>query len=195
MPLVLFETSESVIEFLWDIALAFFIVRIALAYFLLTFASGALLTYAFADRILPTALLSLTMSQSELLVLGLHVIIMAFWARLIIVYFEVPRVKSFRLAIGGVASVFMLLAEALIALLVYDHGHSSWVYAMEPSVKAAWVCSLVMFASLPAMMMVMEKPPTDECEKCHHPATSHGHEKKSITAAVPKVSKSGKPKA
>ena len=38
---VVFETTDSVIEVLWDIALAFFIVRLAFLYVVLTFVSSA----------------------------------------------------------------------------------------------------------------------------------------------------------
>lgn len=183
MGLVLFETSESVIELLWDIALAFFIVRIAFIYFLLTFTSGALLTYTFADRFLPATLFYISMSQSELLVLGLHLLLMAIWARFSIVYFEVPRVKGFRLAIGLVAGVFMFLAETLLGFLLYKHGYGGWILESEPEARWAWAASLAVFSLLPVMMTAVERAPTDECDKCHAP-TSHGHEKKSVTAAV-----------
>jgi len=183
MGLVLFETSESVIELLWDIALAFFILRIAFIYFLLTFTSGALLTYFFADRFLPATLFYISMEQSELLVLGLHLLLMTVWARFCIVYFEVPRVKGFRLAIGLVAGVFMFLAETLLGFVLYKYGHGGWILESEPEARWAWATSLAVFSLLPVMMTAVERVPTDECDKCHA-ATSHGHEKKSVTAAV-----------
>ena len=38
--MILFETTESVFEVLWDIALAIFILRIGFAYFFVAFTTG-----------------------------------------------------------------------------------------------------------------------------------------------------------
>ena len=43
--MILFETTESVIEILWDIVLAIYVVRVAFIYFLLNFLSCLLLSY------------------------------------------------------------------------------------------------------------------------------------------------------
>lgn len=184
MSLVLFETSESVIELLWDIALAFFILRIALAYFALVFASSILLSYALSDHLVPTTLLSPTLAHSELLALGSQALLMAFWARFAVVYFEVPRVLGFRLAIGFVAAAFLFAAEALVAFCASEQGLGGWMSGMEPAARLTWLGLLAAFALLPSLMMAAEKPVVDECEKCHYTATSHGQEKKPVTAAV-----------
>jgi len=43
--MILFETSTSVFELMWDIALALFIIRISFVYFLLSFLTGCIIAY------------------------------------------------------------------------------------------------------------------------------------------------------
>jgi hypothetical protein len=107
--MILFETSTSVFELLWDIVLAIFVIRIAFVYTLLSFGSGALIAWFRIAQLMPIN--HLTQPQSELITLPFWLLAITLWARFIIVTYEIPRVGGFRLGIGMLALVFMLFAE------------------------------------------------------------------------------------
>ncbi|KAF4781761.1 hypothetical protein HER10_EVM0003002 [Colletotrichum scovillei] len=118
----LFKTTDSVIEILWDVALAFFVVRIALSYFFFTFTATTLLswivcTYRQYLR-LPLVFVQqqqyLTTSQSDPFVLAvmlLQIVVGVVVVRYVVAVYDVPRVAWFRLAIGGLAAAFLAGAE------------------------------------------------------------------------------------
>lgn len=174
--LVLFETTESIIEVLWDIALALFIVRLSFVYFFLAFSTGTLLSYIIYTRLLPVHLL--TTPQSELALVPVMLVLTVAMARFIIVYYEIPRVSAFRLATGGVALFFMIVAELLLGGILYEEGHAAWILETDLQAGLAFGGLLVAFALMPTLMMFWENSGVDAVE------TSHGHEKKSILNAV-----------
>jgi hypothetical protein len=174
--LVLFETTESVIEILWDIALAFFIVRISFAYFLLAFTTGTLASYLVYTRLLPVH--HLTTPQSELAIIPVMLLLTVAWARILIVWYEIPRVRAFRLAIGGLAVGFMVLTEMVVALALYEEGVGAWILDTDAKAGAAFAGLLLAYGLMPTILMAFEHNP-DELE-----ALSHGHGKKSVLEAV-----------
>ena len=173
---VLFETTESVIEVLWDIALAFFIVRLGFIYFLVTFASGTLLSYLAYKQWMPVT--HLTTPQSELALIPFMLVLSGLWARYIIVHYEIPRVRGFRLAIGGMGLVFMVAAEFVTACVLYEEGHGGWLFETDLTAGVAFGVLLAAFALMPTFEMLFER------KEHEHEETYHGHEKKPITAAV-----------
>lgn len=176
---VLFETTESVIEILWDIALAFFIVRLGFIYFLVTFASGTLLSYLAYKQWMPV--MHLTTPQSELALIPFMLVLSSLWARYTIVHYEIPRVRAFRLAIGGMGLAFMVAAEFVTACVLYEEGHGDWLFETDLNAGVAFAVLLGAFALMPTIQMLFEN-------KEQEPAgTYHGHEKKPLTAAVPLV--------
>jgi hypothetical protein len=174
--MILFETSTSVFELLWDIALALFIIRLAFFYFLLSFISGCAIAYFRISQLQWIQLL--TQPQSELLTLPVWLLFMTLWARWIIVNYEVPRVGGFRLAIGGVALVFMLVAELLGGVLMYEEGWTEWVWETDPAAAGLGAVVLLLFGLLPLFLMAIE-PETDEMGEPYH-----GYESKPITNAL-----------
>jgi hypothetical protein len=176
MSLVLFETTESVIEVLWDIALAFFVIRIGLVYFLLAFSTGTLVSYLVCTELLPIR--HLTTPQSELAIVPIMLLLAAMWARFIIAYYEIPRVRSFRLAIGGLAAFFMVFAELLTAFIMYEEGIGDWILDTDVKAGLAFGGLLLAYGLMPAILMVWEKRPEEMYEM------SHGHGKKSMKDAV-----------
>lgn len=153
--LILFETTESVIELLWDIALAFFIVRLAFIYFILTFLSGIAITYLplAAPLLAPLLLLSSALTAS-----------------FTVSQWEVPAVAGFRLAIGGVAGVFM-------AVVV---GVGMWEAGLGASGEMGWGMMMGLlggFVVMPGLLMGFER-------REGRGETWHGHEEKRIGDAV-----------
>ncbi|OHE99509.1 hypothetical protein CORC01_05087 [Colletotrichum orchidophilum] len=170
----LFKTTDSVIEILWDVALAFFIVRIALAYFFLTFATSTLLSWIVytyhQNLVLP--LVSdqqqqqqhhLTTSQTGFVLAPiLQAIVGLVVARYIVVAYDVPRVAWFRLAIGGLAAAFLVSAAALLGLAMYmyegGYGRDCWVWEeMDWWVLAALLGGTGVFAVTPTALMGFER--------------------------------------
>jgi hypothetical protein len=174
--MILFETSTSVFELMWDIALALFIIRISFFYFLLSFFTGSLITFFRISRLQPIN--HLTQPQSEIICLPLFLIFNTLWARLIIVSYEVPRVGGFRLAIGGLALGFMLVAELLGGVWMYEKGWAEWIWETDPLAASLGASVLALFALMPFLLMGLEGV-TDEMGETHH-----GHENKPIVAAV-----------
>ena len=173
---VLFETTDSVIEVLWDVALAFFVVRIAFVYFALTCVSGLAASYLFYQRLLPVS--HLTTPQTELALLPLMLVLTTLWSRFIIVSYEIPKVTSFRIFIGTTALAFMVLAEFITGLVLYEGGHGDWILKTDVPAGLASVGVLIAFGLMPRIMMSFEGKPDDIGE------TSHGHEKKSVVDAM-----------
>jgi hypothetical protein len=150
-----FETTESVIEILWDIALAFFIVRLAIVYFALAFSAGVLFSYLTYARLLPLS--HATATQSTLLMIPLQLLVTLLCARFIIVYYEIPRVGGFRLAIGGLAMVFMLCAELLVALFLREEGYAKGIDEMDLKQIMLYAGSLLVYALMPTVLMTFER--------------------------------------
>lgn len=169
---VLFETTESVIEILWDIALAFFIVRLAFIYFLLTFTSGAAITYlAYSyPQLLP-------FTKLEVLPAPCLLLSSAFCAYVVVSHYEIPRATGFRLATGAVALLFMLGAEALVGLGMWEEGYGTWV---GDRVGLGFGGLLVAYALMPTVLMAFET----KASRTRDEGTWHGHEEKSLVDAV-----------
>jgi hypothetical protein len=159
--LLLFETTESIIEVLWDIALAFFIVRLAFIYFLLTLVSGAAITFL----PLPSSLLT-----PSLLLLS------AISASFLVSHYEIPPVTGFRLAIGCIAGLFMTLAEGVLGL---GMGKAALGLGEDTGYGTMMTC-LAVFSSMPNLLMLLEKREAGEQKR----ETWHGHEEKSVVDAV-----------
>jgi len=184
--MIIFETTTSVFELLWDIALTIFIIRIAFVYFALTYMSSLFLTYLRLTRLQPMN--HLTAPTAEVLTLPFYLLAIALWARTIIVYYEIPRVGGFRIAIGIVASIFMLLAELIGGLVLWGEGMQEWIWESNIVGAGMGIASLVLFSVMPLWLMQFEAK-TDEMGE-----SKHGHEKKPIVAAVPTVTVVEKPK-
>ncbi|OAA68461.1 hypothetical protein SPI_00656 [Niveomyces insectorum RCEF 264] len=137
----LFDSTESVVEVLWDIALAVFVVRVAFVYAAVVALSTAVLAWAahaglpylvasvphaaagaptttattvtFAGHGGPVGL-ALSSTASLLLVAVCNYLV-------IIAYYKAPRGHSFRLAIGATAAAYVVLGRLLVALLTPTH--------------------------------------------------------------------------
>lgn len=74
--------------------------------------------------------------------------------------------------------MFMLIAELVGGVVLYERGITEWVWETDPVAAGLGVVVLGMFGLMPAVLMWFEKE-TDEMGE-----TSHGYEKKSVVAAV-----------
>ena len=95
-------------------------------------------------------------------------------------YYEIPRARGFRLAIGLLALFFMVVADAVAGLVMYEEGWSGRNWVWKPGVvdAARGLLGFGVFALMPFLLMVFEGV-TDEMGEM-----SHGHEKMLLKAAV-----------
>ena len=164
---LIFDTTDSIIEVLWDIALAFFVIRISFFYFLLTFLSSLLLSYLAYAELLPITTFAHFLSASSapdsvnnriFLVAGLLTITSALWAYFILRHYEVPHVAHFRLALSSMALAFMVSAEMVVAFAMYEDGYGGWVWEeMKSAAGVAWGGWMVMYAAMPVLLMPVER--------------------------------------
>ena len=163
--MILFETTASVFEALWDIALALFIIQISFFYFLLSFLTSCIITYFRISSLQPIYLL--TQPQAELVTLPLWLLSTVLWARLTIVIYDIPQFGGLRLTIGILALVFLLVAELAGGVFIYERGYTPWIW--ETDLKAAGVGVVVMalFGLMPLLLMGSERR-TDETGKTYH---------------------------
>lgn len=174
--MILFETTTSIFELMWDIALVLFIVRISFIYFLLTFLSGCAIAYF---RIVTfQSVFILTQPEPEYFTLPIWLAFIILWARYVTVDYEVPRVKGFRLAIGLLALVFLVSVELAGGALLYEWGYLPWIWEINLKVAGARVVFLVLYALMPVLFMGIEHKPNELGE------TAHGHENKTLLDVV-----------
>lgn len=174
--MILLETPTSIFEVIWDVVLALFIVRIAFVYFLLTLLSGCAIAYFRILTLQPVFLL--TQPQPEFVSLPVWLMFIVLWARYITQDYEVPRVAGFRLVIGFVALIFMVISELIGGFILYEWGYIPWIWETDVKVVGAGAVVLLLFALMPFLFMSIERRPVEPIE------TSHGHEKKQIIAAL-----------
>ncbi|KAA8564280.1 hypothetical protein EYC84_011224 [Monilinia fructicola] len=114
---------------MWDLALAFFIVRIAFIYFILTYLSSLFLSFIRLNQIIPYN--HLTAPARELIAFPIYILTVALWARTVIVYYEIPRVAGFRIAVGLVAGSFMVIAELVGGFILWEEGYKEWIWETD----------------------------------------------------------------
>ena len=172
--MILFETDASVFELLWDLALAFFIVRIAFSYFILTYLSSLFSSFIISNRVMPYN--HLTAPARELIAFPIYVLTAALWARTVIVYYEIPRVPGFRIAIGSIAGFFMVIAELVGGFVLWEGGYKEWIWETNLLGAGLGILSLIVFEGMPCVLMLLERSEVNE--------TTHGHGEKPIISAV-----------
>lgn len=177
--MILFETDASVFELLWDLALAFFIVRIAFSYFILTYLSSLFSSFIISNRVMPYN--HLTAPARELIAFPIYVLTAALWARTVIVYYEIPRVPGFRIAIGSIAGFFMVIAELVGGFVLWEGGYKEWIWETNLLGAGLGILSLIVFEGMPCVLMLLERSEVNE--------TTHGHGEKPIISAVPTIGK------
>ncbi|KXX76703.1 hypothetical protein MMYC01_202622 [Madurella mycetomatis] len=157
--MILFETTESVIEVLWDIAIAFFVVRLAAIYAALT-AGAALLALLLLRHVpdlplLPHLLPPGAGGWDGAPITLLFLASSALCSRFLIARYQIPRSGPFRLAVGVAAAVFGMVGQAVTRFVLYEAGwelDEGVMLSWEP-----WMGVMGAFAVMPVMWMGIEK--------------------------------------
>ncbi len=97
-----------------------------------------------------------TLPQSELVVIPLQLIFIILWARFNIAYYEIPRNPHFRLAIGGLSLLLMVIAEFITVCFLYVEGFTGLIWELDYKAAAGFAGLLVAFGSMPAWLMFLE---------------------------------------
>ncbi|KAK4128685.1 hypothetical protein N657DRAFT_35778 [Parathielavia appendiculata] len=119
---IVFETTDSVIEILWDVALAFFVVRLAALYAALTLLPAWSLMFLLhhLHHNLPPSIVSIWKGNPHLLACVLTWLAALAAAWFLVRKFEVPRVWPFRLAMGASGAVVGMGMEAVVSGMGYE---------------------------------------------------------------------------
>ncbi|ROT37435.1 hypothetical protein SODALDRAFT_334533 [Sodiomyces alkalinus F11] len=148
--LILYETTPSVLEILWDVALAYFIICMGTIYTALTLTTSALLTYLRAA--LPLWLVPGAGAEAgvgtvtTVLISTLRILLAAACARYIIVRYEMPRDWKFRAVVCCVAAVMTAATAALVGWIVPGRLLGGWVSEAE---RGAMIAGFMPLALMP----------------------------------------------
>jgi hypothetical protein len=171
--MIIFETYASVFELMWDIALAYFITQIALVYWTVTFLSSCLLAFVYDSS-------CSTLPLHHYLFLPVNILVAAIISRLLIYYYDIPRVVGFRLAIGLLASIFMIITDALAGRVHYSEGLGHWAWPTMTVDIVKRVVGILLFSLMPALWMLAEEA-MDDIREQH---IRHRHGKKNVLDAL-----------
>jgi hypothetical protein len=147
--MIFFETATSVWELMWEVALVYFIFRISFVYCTLTLTGCGTLIYLYNSG-------SIAHRLPTLLVSPLIIFTIIFISRLLIYYYEIPRIVGFRLAIGLGALILLIISCALtyaipsIEGIDYLPGYGGGVVSVNE------VITVSAFALMPAIWMLCE---------------------------------------
>lgn len=143
---VVFKSADSVVEILWDVALATLITPLALIYFLLTLLSSLALYYITCNtHLLP---------GSPIFLVAAVLAATAASARFVVARYEVPRAAGMRLAMGAIALALMVAAQMLTGAILYEGG---WIVDIGSRAGLVSAGLLVAYALMPALVMVFEE--------------------------------------
>lgn len=153
--MILIDTTASAFELIWDIAVFILITRLAFLYFLLTFLTGCILGYIRLNKVIP--IYHLSQSTAELIEMPFMLLAVFIWARFIMERCSVPNVAGMRLAIGFLALGFMLFAELVGRVIMYEGGFKAGILDMDKIAGGAFSASLLLFSLMPWLLMVIGK--------------------------------------
>jgi len=189
--MILYESTSSVFELLWDLALTLFIFHISFLYYISVFVTSCLINYLRFSTLLPL-LNSLRIPDHEADLVEITAIVLAstLWARWIIVSFQIPRTVAFRLVIGGAALGMMVGSDLVLAFVAYERSWDAWRFDGPMRVLGTVVALMALFALMPMLLMLFETRESGwEGEKVH------SHEGKPIVDAVPTITVTEKKEA
>ena len=149
-----FEKTTSSTEF-WNIASSLLAIRLAVFYFGLTFLTGCILGYIRLEILIPA--LQLSQPRAELFEMPLMLVAIVFWARFLIAQCKIPSFALLRLVIGLLALVFMLSAEFLGGLILYEEGLRERIWTGDKTSGTAFAASLLLFGLMPWILSLTEK--------------------------------------
>lgn len=155
LTLVLLEEIMSVVEVLWDIAMAVLIVRLAFLYYIFTFLTGCIFGFIRLGYVVPVY--HVRASTVEVFEMPIMVLMTVFWAWFTIRKFEIPKVAWIRLAVGLVGLLFMLVTEFVGRVILYKGGWTKGILEEDLIASEAFGGALLVFGLMPWLLMAGSK--------------------------------------
>lgn len=164
LSLVNFETTESVLEVIWDVVVAFYVVKISLIYSVLTFAGWVVSSCLVHQHILNAADGGFTPLESGIINAVIPLLSSFVAAKLVMAYFEAPSAYWFRLAVGAASTLWTVLALAIVTVFSGNAAQCLCTPVAQSSSIPALVGLFVGSLATPAIAMVFHPKP-----KAAHP--------------------------
>lgn len=149
--LIVYDTVSSVFEMLWDIALAYFVVRLGFIYAVLAGASSAATTYLLTWAMQYHVLLppgTIQPSALSVAIPAAQLAASAVCARFVVSRHEIPRDWRLRAAVGAVGAAVIGVEELFLGMVTQGLAG----YEMALGGKAFMLC----VAALPMALMLFE---------------------------------------
>lgn len=152
------ETSESVLfDVIWDIILSYYVLSGALHYFAVTFFCS--LPLAGSSLILSYPILNLSESQKQATIICLCIGVIICCAQYSIAVYKVPQQIGFRLSIGLLGCVFLLIGEMLLwPALYWRWSILREFYEQSDAIAIGVLVALIaLVATMPCLLIVAEE--------------------------------------
>jgi hypothetical protein len=91
----------------------------------------------------------LTHPQSEKLLMPAYIILTTMCASFVTFYFKIPRVRRFRIAIGIMSAIFMIVSEAIVGMALYEEGWGDWLFEVVSQSGILFGIAILWFALAP----------------------------------------------
>lgn len=161
------KTRDPVLEALWDLIIAFLILRTAVIYFILTLITAVISYYAVIYLPAYPKVRPIT-QNTEMEIVAAHILLMTgIVVRAMTAWCFVPRSRIFRLAAGAAALAMLVFAESVVSLGLYGQGYGVWNVEMSEPAKGTIKGAFVMYALLPSAMMLYDKEPDEQLKPTH----------------------------
>jgi hypothetical protein len=146
------ESSLSVFELLWNVAVSLLVLRIAFFYYGLTFFTGCVFGSIRLGVLVP--MYHFRQPIAELIEMPFMLMAIAFWARFTVTKYEVPKVAWLRLTIGLLGLVFMVTTEVVMKRMLSGQSSTESKSKIDILARVAFGISLVIFGLMPWLVMV-----------------------------------------
>ena len=169
--------ADSIMNVLFNIVLAFYVLRISFAYFSVPFASGLLLQYMRRAHAMPIYLVMTPSTEPSLI--PLQLVVTAAWARYVVSFFRMPRTLRFRLLVGLVAAGYAVTFELFTVSLLRHEGRGFWIASLDRSAALCFATLLLGLAAMPTLVMVTERRGAEKEEEEEQGAATAPQDEKS----------------
>jgi hypothetical protein len=150
--MIIFETSMSAFELLWDISIAILILRLAFFYYALTYLTGFILGIVRVGIFVRSYHYGAPIA--ELIEMPFMLLGITFWAMFVVIKFDIPKVAWIRLAIGLLGLAFLLATELIGRIIVYGDAWPASMSKTEILAKGAFAALVIMFGLMPWLVML-----------------------------------------
>ncbi|KAK6855027.1 hypothetical protein PG995_008559 [Apiospora arundinis] len=184
---IVFQSLDSVLDVFWDILIVCIVAKVGLFYFLATFSTWEALEYWAEHYLLLHT--RLTHPQWDVLLLFARVATTIVWARLFVHHYELPKVRWFRLAIGGVGLLLTVAAESAVALVLHRR-YDGWLWSSPAETQIAYGTLLASYCLVPLALLGKNTEAAKRKKRIYNPITrTWSKPSRRVVGAVMRVAK------